>query len=819
MNHRRYYFINLMARGMLRRYRQMWKVAAVTFVSVFFVTGILLFQENMYSYQMGVNQNSYGNWILMTRRTREVSQDLLRQPEIKGVGVSLTASQIYDSEGEETGYAIGWMDEAFIEYGNISMYAGHMPQEDNEIAMEIQQLTDMGYQAELGQTITIYYDKSDGATVSDKGNLSKEYVLSGIMNSYAGMWNGGDNVPSTCITRSEFDSFGVTGWYTNIYTLDDWVETDDYNALYDRLRESAHAATIYNERVYEKDIWGAESAYNLMYIIVMTVGIFAVVYELLQYEIARGVWRNQIREMGADRNQLRQLTLLDAITGMVPSVVLGSAAAVLAGKCICSLIAYKAGIKNFYKTDISMLLKIGLAVILILAFEETFVWLYHRVHIKKQKLVICLHVVCAGMGLLMLLSVNNIYRKYQEYQKIEDMTDVSGVIQAKSESEWNSYVFHWGLEEMEVTYTKYPDIKYSRFATRSGFDLSGGNIYKNGTTNLIRGFDESLADIIADIDGVKSVTYSSNETERMFQWEGEDNFITDYIEEMEGNPALYFKEGTINTSEDTSTGKYLFETEYENLTDELYERLKPYLGETADYKAFQNGEQVLLFVEQDFKGETDISIKESDYLNYMYYHLDYTNNYSFIEVFNKCNKILDDYQNEEKWFEFSELMNTVNRIKKTFITEPCFSPQVAGVVYVTPQIKEEFSDLIDEFAYYTVIASDKMVEKLLQKQAELLAPMAGGYEEASKYVQRKYNQINITYDLGAAVSNTDSIVEDILNSYGFTCNSNYEMKQNVRVELLDAVMVYGTSALAAIVTIILIQAGIVVWIRRLATRK
>ena len=228
---------------------------------------------------------------------------------------------------------------------------------------------------------------------------------------------------------------------------------------------------------------------------------------------------------------------------------------------------------------------------------------------------------------------------------------------------------------------------------------------------------------------------------------------------------------------------------------------------------------MLLFVEQDFKGETDISIKESDYLNYMYYHLDYTNNYPFIEVFNKCNKILDDYQNEEKWFEFSELMNTVNRIKKTFITEPCFSPQVAGVVYVTPQIKEEFSDLIDEFAYYTVIASDKMVEKLLQKQAELLAPMAGGYEEASKYVQRKYNKINITYDFGAAISDTYRIVSDMLNSYGFTCNSNYEMKQNVRVELLDAVMVYGTVALAAIVTIILIQAGIVVWIRRLAARK
>ena len=46
----------------------------------------------------------------------------------------------------------------------------------------------------------------------------------------------------------------------------------------------------------------------------------------------------------------------------------------------------------------------------------------------------------------------------------------------------------------------------------------------------------------------------------------------------------------------------------------------------------------------------------------------------------------------------------------------CVSPEAAGVVYVTDEIKNELKDIIPDFGYYTAVASKKLAETECEKQ-------------------------------------------------------------------------------------------------------
>ena len=50
-----------------RRLPQIWKAALTTLVAVFFVTAVLIFQENMYQWQMSSNKSRFGDWFICER--------------------------------------------------------------------------------------------------------------------------------------------------------------------------------------------------------------------------------------------------------------------------------------------------------------------------------------------------------------------------------------------------------------------------------------------------------------------------------------------------------------------------------------------------------------------------------------------------------------------------------------------------------------------------------------------------------------------------------------------------------------------------------
>ena len=59
-----------------RRYRQIIRAALTTLFAVFFVTAVLIFQENIYQSQMHSNKDTFCDWIIMDIGSKQPDSNL-----------------------------------------------------------------------------------------------------------------------------------------------------------------------------------------------------------------------------------------------------------------------------------------------------------------------------------------------------------------------------------------------------------------------------------------------------------------------------------------------------------------------------------------------------------------------------------------------------------------------------------------------------------------------------------------------------------------------------------------------------------------------
>lgn len=59
-----------------RRMPQIIKAACTTLAAVFFVTAVLIFQENMYQWQMSSNKSRFGDWFICERSKKGANEVL-----------------------------------------------------------------------------------------------------------------------------------------------------------------------------------------------------------------------------------------------------------------------------------------------------------------------------------------------------------------------------------------------------------------------------------------------------------------------------------------------------------------------------------------------------------------------------------------------------------------------------------------------------------------------------------------------------------------------------------------------------------------------
>ncbi|MBQ4283047.1 MAG: ABC transporter permease [Lachnospira sp.] len=330
-----------------RRWREVARTFIAAFLAVFFVTGILIFEENMYEWQIASNKDRFGNWFVMEANVSVQSEALKNHPKLDGYSEVVSAVNLCNERFRENGSHIGYMSPEFIKMGCIDVVHGRMPEADNEVAMDWNTLSKHGYSSpEVGQTITIrYYEGNESASGK---RVEEEMTLVGIVEDYSNVWYRSDYLPGALVTKEKYESFGNNKITAYIYQLAESERNGDYRAIYDEILSQINTKPAYNMYVYDYKPWSSDNVYNYMYVLIMVIAIAALTYQLLVYKNSRKGTFDLMRRLGATKWQVTSVSFVENVMMLLPAGVIGIGMAVLVGRLVCLAIELNMGINFFY---------------------------------------------------------------------------------------------------------------------------------------------------------------------------------------------------------------------------------------------------------------------------------------------------------------------------------------------------------------------------------------------------------------------------------------------------------------------------------------
>lgn len=366
-----------------RRYRQIIRAALTTLFAVFFVTAVLIFQENMYQWQMQSNKDRFGDWFIMDIGSRQPDSNLtdhiyIEQP----VKVSRSVNVLND-DWQSTGFYVGSFSSEFLAQSHIKLDEGRHPENSDEIAMDWNTLLTLGYKGEIGESINLKYYDNNSIGNKEK-RKDKTYTLVGIYRNYTNIWNNGKQIPSAVVVDSELSQFNYDTRSIFLYPIKSSIKTDDYKAVFDSIKEKTSKSYTYNSGVYDYKPWGSTSIYIYMYLIVMAIGITALSYQLIEYKNTRKASYKKYASLGADSSQLRRMYIIENALIIVPAALIGIIAAFLAGGIVGGILERKAGF-SFYTINVSIVLKSIASVVIAVVVEEIVGLLSNVMDTVKEK--------------------------------------------------------------------------------------------------------------------------------------------------------------------------------------------------------------------------------------------------------------------------------------------------------------------------------------------------------------------------------------------------------------------------------------------------
>ena len=366
-----------------RRYRQIIRAALTTLFAVFFVTAVLIFQGNMYQWQMQSNKDRFGDWFIMDIGSRQPDSNLtdhiyIEQP----VKVSRSVNVLND-DWQSTGFYVGSFSSEFLAQSHIKLDEGRHPENSDEIAMDWNTLLTLGYKGEIGESINLKYYDNNSIGNKEK-RKDKTYTLVGIYRNYTNIWNNGKQIPSAVVVDSELSQFNYDTRSIFLYPIKSSIKTDDYKAVFDSIKEKTSKSYTYNSGVYDYKPWGSTSIYIYMYLIVMAIGITALSYQLIEYKNTRKASYKKYASLGADSSQLRRMYIIENALIIVPAALIGIIAAFLAGEIVGGILERKAGF-SFYTINVSIVLKSIASVVIAVVVEEIVGLLSNVMDTVKEK--------------------------------------------------------------------------------------------------------------------------------------------------------------------------------------------------------------------------------------------------------------------------------------------------------------------------------------------------------------------------------------------------------------------------------------------------
>lgn len=667
-------------RGLGRRRKEIIRACVATMLAMFFVTGVLIFQENMYQWQMAANKERFGDWFVMELKRENQDTTYASHPYLLEPKRACSKIGIYNDTWKNSTAWLGYMTDEFISKGHIKVEEGRMPKDSDdvpEIAMDYDTLSQLGYSAELNQKITInYYDGSN----KDENKRQKEYILVGIVRSYTSGWVGGSNLPGALVTEKEAETYNNIGQNIFIYPIRSNIATTDYRLVYNNIQDNAKISLIYNNSVYDYQLWGPKVIYTYMYLLVLIIGVTILTYQIIAYDNTRAKYNNLMRRLGATKHQIKIIIFAENMLIIVPSALLGILASGVIGKLVCMLVEHNMQI-SFYRVNtdvfVKSLLSIAAAALVVeivsavnrkhgekiagLIAANSFK-LYkhsqkppkHPINAKNLKNVMHKRTIKANgilqnaavrfLGLAVFIVITaciwNVSTAYNAYQENDSLPDLVGY---KQETDDFIYLFNYFTVDRHFSVFSSIDttelINADMSKMSSYYEQMYEQLKEQETSGLLlTGKADTINHKVWEL---KTASYSKNGNTNILRGLSEE--LLKSIESVPGvssiNCSIYETERTwtwdgisyakmgmdkiakkAQVKHSVYGDRYLFATKYAKPTKEFYNKLSKYMdAEYIDYDAYARGEQVIVFLQDNPYGEYDDTLTAGKKINYLYY--------------------------------------------------------------------------------------------------------------------------------------------------------------------------------------------------------
>lgn len=600
-------FFKMVMRSVRRRRKEMRFVSAAVFISVLFLSGISVFQNVMNRYVTEKNYLNYGEWILSVTEELKSEEpapfERLEHPYLLEKGISSTGGEVLDRDGKGTRKYVGAIDEAFAEMGNVSLYEGRLPENGDEIAMDLPALAAMGYSYDLGQTISI------GVQTDEYGNIArKEFKLVGTIRSFASNWitDSSHPLPSCIVTEEGLEAVGGTFNRVWFYQLDREYQDIDIDEFTAPFLKSGLRCT-YNLYAYEQRLWGSPEMFAAVKLILLVVAAAASGYLLISYENGRRKWYYQYRTIGAERSQIRRMILIEGIYGAFPWALAAQVIPHLLGAAICAGVAAGTELPYLYEfLPGEVFLQAGVVFgVLFLVILATWAGSSDRALVKNTKTVTERQLKrirrCRAKKKLLksfFVRQRKLYPLRQAAAAL--LTVIVCTVMALCAGQIKSAVSSYQWAERTLTdfeaekkeIYEYPQVSFGAVEINGEPQVSEGTVGCD-FYNMYEGLTEADIAQIESLIGVESLEKELLDDRHILRWDGkkESPMLEQYISMDEGRSGIEWEKG------EHPCELFRFYDDYSTFLEKTGVEAE---GERFDREKFDRGEQVIILIREGY---------------------------------------------------------------------------------------------------------------------------------------------------------------------------------------------------------------------------
>ena len=311
------YLWDIARKGLKGKKRSSIYMFLVCFLSVAFAVVNVSITGSLNKTREELRYDTYGEWDAAVYSSEPLSA--FTEEHIQECGTAQVYGKLLDG-GETVLTGIGTLDESLRRIGRLAIESGKFPTEDNEIAIEADILSDLGYDYELGQTLTLRILNKEEDVVE------KTYALCGVLREYTELWSTGTEkvtLAGACVTADAAKEIGEVCSYQ--YFLS--AEGEEGYLLYKELKGSyEHVVenTAANGQVAKEEY----HYFNLVLILFTTLVAVIVIYSIQIKEQTRSI--RLFRIIGVTKKQLSQIIFYETMVILLPAAAGGVAVGSLA---------------------------------------------------------------------------------------------------------------------------------------------------------------------------------------------------------------------------------------------------------------------------------------------------------------------------------------------------------------------------------------------------------------------------------------------------------------------------------------------------------